>query len=170
MERRAEAGRFLVDEMLARLGRWLRAAGHDTLIPRPGASDAELMATARGERRLLITRDRKLTEFRDADQWVVWLRANTTEECARELGRRIRLDWLRAPFTRCLVCNTPLTQGADADIAAVPEHSRRVVNAVWRCPGCQRLYWHGGHVRRMRRRLESLAAHQRHEGDGQDGP
>ena len=39
--------RLLCDEMLAGLSRWLRAAGHDSLLVNAGANDAAVLATAR---------------------------------------------------------------------------------------------------------------------------
>jgi len=156
--------------MLGRLGRWLRAAGYDTAMSPAGTPDARLMALARSERRLLVTRDRKLLEYRDAPNLVIYLESQTTEACALELAGRTGIRWLLAPFSRCLICNTPLEPGSDADLARIPPHSRQTASRVWHCPDCGRWYWHGGHVRRMRRRLESLAAHQRHECHGQHGP
>ena len=41
--------RLLCDEMLARLGRWLRAAGYDTEIATGGASDRALTAHCAGD-------------------------------------------------------------------------------------------------------------------------
>ena len=52
--------------MLQRLGRWLRAAGYDTLIARNAESDYELLRQALDEGRLLITRDRELAKHRRA--------------------------------------------------------------------------------------------------------
>jgi uncharacterized protein len=46
--------------MLTGIGRWLRAAGYDTVIAAGGASDADLLAQARAESRVLLTCDRGL--------------------------------------------------------------------------------------------------------------
>src|SRR5438128_10712908 len=50
--------RLYCDEMLARLGRWLRAAGYDTAIAAGGLPDAALIARCAAEARILVTRDR----------------------------------------------------------------------------------------------------------------
>ena len=42
--------RFLCDEMLGRLCRYLRAAGYDALFARNGAGDAELLRQCRAYR------------------------------------------------------------------------------------------------------------------------
>lgn len=144
--------------MLMRLGRWLRAAGHDALMFPPGTADARLMAEARSQQRLLLTRDRKLTEFSGAAAHVLLLRGNDTDACARELRCRIGLDWLYRPFSRCLLCNRMLEPGSKADLLHVPQDSRHFSNQCWRCPACDKLYWQGSHTRRMLERLKTWQA------------
>src|SRR6266508_2517498 len=58
--------RCVVDTMLGRLGRWLRAMGYDTLYPGPTpgeAGDQRLLQLARAEDRILVTRDRMLARL-----------------------------------------------------------------------------------------------------------
>ena len=145
--------RFLCDEMLLRLGRWLRASGYDTVIAEPGTSDRALVAQACHEDRWLLTRDRKMAEFRRAKDCLILLTANDVTTQVEELGRRLPVDWLHAPFSRCLLCNAPLETAALERLAEVPPHSREGLDALYACSGCHRLYWHGSHVRRMRSRL-----------------
>ena len=52
--------RFLCDEMLRGLGRWLRAAGYDTVIAGGGIPDRALAARCAEEDRVLLTKDRQL--------------------------------------------------------------------------------------------------------------
>jgi Mut7-C RNAse domain len=59
--------RFLCDEMLAGLGRWLRIAGYDTAIADCGRRDRDLVEQAHAEQRILLTRDRRLVEIRRAN-------------------------------------------------------------------------------------------------------
>jgi uncharacterized protein with PIN domain len=51
--------RFLVDQMLMRLGRWLRLVGMDVANPEE-ANDMLLLLQAKREDRALITRDKRL--------------------------------------------------------------------------------------------------------------
>lgn len=153
------ASAFLCDHMLIRLGRWLRAAGYDTAIAGGEASDRALLAQAVAEDRLVLTRDRKLTEFREAPDRVLLLRADTVEGCAAELTGRRAIDWLRRPFSRCLDCNTPLHLAPPEQWESVPETSRATGGDLRCCPSCRKLYWPGGHVRRMRQKLERWQDH-----------
>ncbi len=146
--------KLLCDEMLARLGRWLRAAGYDTRIAEPGADDRALLETAAAEDRILLTCDGELGKRRDARGRVVVLEHDGLEEEARELRRRLGVDWLHAPFTRCVVDNTPLRVPSRQEQAGLPPRVRALGGPYTACPACGRIYWTGNHHRRMRARLE----------------
>ena len=144
--------KFLCDEMLKGLARWLRAAGYDTEIAKNGETDRELIQQARASKRLLITRDNKLMEFRNAADTVRLLHCTNTDNCAKALKEKTSVNWLHQPFSRCLLCNTPLIGIEDATEVSVPDDVRDT--PLFQCPDCKRIYWSGGHVRRMRERLE----------------
>lgn len=145
--------KFLCDEMLQRVGRWLRAAGYDTAIEAQGSSDRRLLERAFEEGRCLLTRDRKLLEHRGARETVVLLTGEDVEGCARELSERLGVDWQLNPFTRCLRCNTPLVSASAAQMHGIPPRARARVDHALYCPQCRQLYWEGSHVQRMRERL-----------------
>ena len=143
--------RFLCDEMLIRLGRWLRAAGYDTLIAGPAAADALLLAKAAEDARILLTRDRALVQ-RAKGRVQSLLLPDRIADQAQLLRQQLAVDWLAQPFTRCLMDNTPLEQ---SDMELVPEAARGLPGPFRKCPCCGRVYWPGSHVRRMMARLES---------------
>lgn len=147
---------FLCDEMLAGLARWLRAAGYDTSRAENGMADGVLVTLALAEGRLLLTRDRAMSQRRAAASLVVVLSGDELNAWARELSARLALDWRRAPFTRCLLCNTPLAPAPHQAFALVPISSRALRPLKW-CPCCAKPFWPGGHVERMRARLEQWA-------------
>lgn len=148
--------RLSCDQMLTRLGKWLRAAGHDTAIAAPGDDDGDVLARARAEERILLTCDRKLKRERaPEDARVVVLATSQPDAAARELAARLGLDWLAAPFTRCMEDNTLLRPAEAGEVARLPERARALPGPRMRCPSCGRMYWPGSHVRRMRRRLSS---------------
>lgn len=146
--------------MLARLGRWLRAAGYDTRLAPEEADDSRLLQIAGEEGRVLLTRDRELAER--GQPGVVLLEAERIPAQAVELKRRLAVDWLYAPFTRCVVDNAPLRAARPEEARAIPEKAQAIGGAVSACPACGRLYWEGSHHRRMARRL---AAWRDAEGD-----
>ena len=150
--------KLLCDEMLMRLGRWLRAAGYDTAIASPGTADREVVARAVGEDRLLITCDRQMAEHRLVRGRLLVLKSQGLHACARELAARLQIDWMHRPFSRCLVCNTRLKRGDERHFSRVPPTSREAIDEVYVCPGCGKTFWHGSHVKRMRRKLAAWKA------------
>lgn len=149
----SEEPRFLVDEMLQRLGRWLRAAGYDTRIATHAEADYYLLRQAIDEGRLLLTRDRKLLEHRRAPGTVILLSADTLEACAEELSTLLDINWQHDPFSRCLVCNSLLQDATPQQCENIPPKARQHVEAAYYCPHCNQVYWEGSHVKRMRRQL-----------------
>jgi N-ethylmaleimide reductase len=146
------AVRFLCDEMLKRLGHWLRAAGYDVLMLPDGTRDRLIIERAREEGRVLLTRDRKMVEHKTAGK-VLLLDCRDLEDCVEALGRCLAIDWLHRPFSRCLACNTPLILAPPERSQELPPGSRAAADRVLLCPHCQQLFWHGSHVVRMRERL-----------------
>ena len=141
---------FLCDEMLQRLGRWLRAAGYDVVMAVEGETDYELLRQAIEEKRLLITRDREMAKMRRAKDTVILLQADSLEACAKELAERLTVNWQFDPFSRCLQCNTLLTNATTDQCQDVPED---IKTPVYYCPDCQQVFWDGSHVQRMREHL-----------------
>jgi uncharacterized protein len=151
--------RLLCDEMLLRLGRWLRAAGYDTAIAAGGSSDGALIARCAAEQRILVTRDRQLAAraAKGAVPGVVRLGRDDIDEQAHALQAALGIDWQHAPFTRCVLDNAPLDPAPSEMAAQVPPSSRAAGGPLRRRPCCGRLYWPGGHVRRMQTRLAAWA-------------
>ena len=141
--------------MLRGVGRRLRVAGYDTAIAETGSADAELLALVAAEARILLTCDRALGAQHPG---ALVLEGERLDEAARALRRRLGIDWLRAPFSRCLVDNAELRPAGAQALARVPGSARRDGETVTVCPECARVYWSGSHVRRMRARLERWQA------------
>jgi uncharacterized protein with PIN domain len=139
--------------MLRGLGKWLRAAGYDTAITEGGLSDRILAARCAAEGRILLTKDRHLAGTAAGVTPVVLIFGAGLDEDAISLRSALGIDWQHAPFTRCIVDNRPLDLAPADLVARVPEGSRAAGGPLRVCPDCGRLYWPGGHVRRMQQRL-----------------
>lgn len=144
---------LLCDEMLIRLCRWVRAAGHDCVMLPAGSADREIVNLARQESRLILTRDRQFLNYRNAEGRVILLLRQELDAQAEELSRALPIDWLYRPFSRCLVCNSPLVLAGQEQRLQLQLRLRDDED-LWTCPGCHRNYWAGSHVKRMRLRLE----------------
>jgi len=139
--------------MLHGLGRWLRAAGYDTVIAAGGLSDRAVVARCVDEHRILLTKDRHLATIVTGTAPVLLIQSGSIDEAAQALRIALNIDWQHAPFTRCIVDNRPLQAAPPHSVTQVPERSRAAGGPLRVCPECGRLYWPGGHVRHMQQRL-----------------
>ncbi|MFQ5729332.1 MAG: DUF5615 family PIN-like protein [Waddliaceae bacterium] len=149
--------KFLCDQMLVRLGRWLRAAGYDTVVIETPLTDREILDKALKENRYLITRDRHFLDMKEAEGILVWLEANAVEECVEELSRKVLINWVKSPFSRCLLCNEVLKEAEPEVLDRVPEDVRLNCKEFWRCEKCGKIYWMGSHTKRMLSKLREWA-------------
>ena len=120
--------------------------------------DARLVAAARREQRIILTRDRRLLE-RKAVTHGCFVRSQDPEQQLLFVLRRFDLTALVRPFSRCMRCNEPRQPVAKADVLdRLPPMVRVEQQSFSRCPRCRRIYWPGSHWQRMRRRLATLLA------------
>lgn len=146
---------FIADVMLGKLARWLRILGYDTAWEEE-IDDEQLVTRARREGRMVLTRDRRLPKEWRVDN-VVLITSDEPLEQLRQVVETLDLDWREGLFSRCSVCNTPLVRAGEESVEqAVPEAVREEKEEFAWCPTCRRVYWSGGHVERMLRRLEEV--------------
>ena len=120
--------------------------------------DARLVAAARREQRIILTRDRRLLERRAVTHGC-YVRSQDPEQQLLFVLRRFDLAAAVRPFSRCMRCNEPLQPVAKAAVLhRLPPMVRVEQHSFSRCPRCARLYWPGSHWQRMRRRLDTLLA------------
>jgi len=141
--------RFIVDNMLGTLARWLRMLGYDTVYDR-NAEDWEIIRRAELENRYVVTRDRALHHkairsgvrsiyIPDADM------ATRLAYIALLAGIRLYID---PEKTRCPEDNTPLVKVSRESVRGkVPEAVYRLYSDFWICKRCGKVYWVGSHWR-----------------------
>lgn len=144
--------RLCLDVMLGGLRAPLRMMGYDTAyaMDRGIEADAEILALADREDRLLLTRD--VAVAGQAARSIL-IEATDPSEQLRELaeaGFELSLD---GP-SRCSRCNGPLERihgGSLPEAAPDPSNER-----VWRCRDCGQCYWRASHWENLRARIEEL--------------
>jgi uncharacterized protein with PIN domain len=146
--------RFLCDHMLSRLGKWLRAAGYDTDIITSPISDHEVLSIALATDRLLVTRDRHFLAMQRAISKLLYLKNNNFEACIKELNQNIKINWLYAPFSRCLICNSLLEKPRLSELKQISLEIRQKKHEFWYCSSCRHIYWEGSHTAHMRHQLQ----------------
>lgn len=144
--------------MLARFGRYLRAAGYDTALADNHAIDADILRRAIAEDRWLLTSDYRIMEHKAAAGRVVSLPFGSLDEQAQALKARFGLDWISHSFSRCLEDNAVLVPATPEQILMIPADARRPDQPRMACPACGRVYWQGSHYKRMRALLAAWQA------------
>jgi uncharacterized protein with PIN domain len=144
--------RFVIDTMLGKLARWLRAMGYDALYFR-GAEDRQLLQLARAEARTLLTRDARLARL--AGDCGLLIQATLLEPQIAEVVERLALvPSSERLLSRCLECNALLEDRPKESVRGlVPEYAFRTQERFVGCSGCGRIYWQGSHADRMLERL-----------------
>jgi hypothetical protein len=147
--------RFIADAHLGGLARLLRLAGFDTLYDN-GIHDRDLVAVARDEGRIVLSRDIELLKRRDVTHGC-YLHALKPEQQFREIVDRLDLAGAARPFSLCLSCNAPLRPIAKAEVLdRLPERVRAQQERFATCDVCRRVFWEGSHWRRMRALLDGV--------------
>lgn len=137
--------------MLMSLGRWLRMLGTDTANPE-GADDSELLLKAKKEKRVLLTRDRRLAmACKTAGVECILIESTSLQGQLKEMakaGVKMKLD-----PKRCTICNSPLKEtglGKAEKQSTSQEKTRE-------CQGCGKLYWSGSHWNRIEETLKKVS-------------
>jgi uncharacterized protein len=142
--------RWLADEMLGRLARYLRFFGQDTEYVR-GLSDAEIAHRVLGDRRRLLTRDRALAR---SVAGTILLPSPYLPEQLRKVREEAPDAGYRVTFDRCSLCNGVLQLWALPTGATPPPGAPSDVIAagrpVFACSVCGHLYWEGSHTQHIR--------------------
>ncbi len=141
--------------MIGRLARMLRLLGYDTLY-QPELKPAGLSELARREDRIIMTRGDTRLRFPGAAN-VFSIRSEYPPEQLKEVIARFSLDPKSGLWTRCTVCNGPISSVAKEEIKdLVKPKVYELYSEFYRCAGCGRVYWHGSHVERILKNLTAV--------------
>jgi len=147
--------RFILDVHLGKLAHMLRIMGFDAAYSN-SADDADIVAAALAEKRIILSRDRGLLK-RKAVTHGCYVRSKAPVQQVREVVERFHLQKSIDPFSRCPECNAPLVQAdREAVDAQVPRRVRQATGSFSQCPVCGKVYWRGSHWRDMAERLNRV--------------
>jgi uncharacterized protein len=149
-----EETRFIADVMVGRLARWLRVLGLDVLYSNR-YEDAEIIALAAAENRVVLTRDTGLAARLRPDQFIFIRDDNYRAQLAQVL-RRFPAKTFKF-FSRCLECNTSL-ESVDKETVfeRVPPYVYLTQTTFAECPSCHRVYWRGTHAEEIFKTIREI--------------
>jgi len=149
--------KFLCDQMLGTLAKWLRIYGFDTLYANNEMDDAKLLEISKNENRILITRDKKLIQMAIKEN-LDTIEIKTTdidEQISKVLGD-LEIDKTKI-LSRCILCNTEVEEIKKDDVKGkVPERVFNNNEKYWFCKKCNKIYWKGSHYEKMIEKINNL--------------
>lgn len=145
---------FIVDNMIRGLVTWLRFLG----IPSRAAvtvSEAKKIQSSHPEAIFITSSKRHLRESEIDKTYLV--RSNQIADQLHELNRMFDIFDKIELLSLCSICNIPIEFIAKEQIRdRVPEKVWNSFDQFWICPGCKRIYWKGGHVKRLTDKMKRM--------------
>ena len=156
--------KFIVDNNVGKLAKWLRIMGYDTRLFN-GSDDSGMVATALDEGRVMLTRDTQIMKRRVVTSErvkAILIQSDKPELQMRQVISDLSLDCQLRPFAICLECNQPLLERSKQQMEGrVPPYVFQMQSQYMECPICHRIYWRGTHWQAMTRRLNQFVGYQR---------
>jgi uncharacterized protein with PIN domain len=147
--------RFICDDNLGKLAKWLRTLGYDTLFFDP-IEDGELVARALKDDRVVLSRDTQLSRFKfKLGENLLLIQSDKPMEQLRQVLEQFKLkpdkDLL---FSRCSVCNELLEKVEKEKIKdRLYPYVYKTQDHFVHCLKCDRIYWSATHVKNMAKKL-----------------
>ncbi|UCF49447.1 MAG: Mut7-C RNAse domain-containing protein [Thermoplasmatales archaeon] len=142
--------KFLCDQMLGTLAKWMRIFGFDTFYANGEIDDKELIDICSKENRILITRDKILIQIaRRENLKTIDINTIDIDEQIKKVISDREID-LKKVLSRCILCNTAVDEikkdeVKDKVLKKVYDNNEK----FWLCKKCDKIYWKGSHYENM---------------------
>lgn len=149
--------KFVVDEMMGRLAKWLRILGYDTVYMKD-VEDNEVLRVAFRDGRILLTRDAQLLDrIKIPEAYLVKAESSYLEQLKEVLEHfDLPMDENQI-FTRCLQCNVPIHIIEKSKvIGKIPPYVAKSQAEFKICPNCQRIFWPATHYTNTIHKLREM--------------
>ena len=160
--------KFIVDQNVGKLSRWLRMMGYDTRFF-DGADDSNMVRQALAEGRIILTKDGEIMKRRVVTTGrlrAILITSDVPEQQMQQVIESLNLDCYYRSFTLCLECNEPLVERSIGEVKdRVPPYVFKTQEQYMECPACHRIYWRGTHWAAMMRRLKHFTENPAHHKD-----
>lgn len=149
--------KFLCDQMLGTLAKWLRLFGYDTFYANARINDIELIGIAKRENRVVLTRDKNFIHKAKKEKIdIIEITTTNLDDQLRQVLKDIVVN-SGAVLSRCSLCNT-VVQKIKKELVRnrVPHRVFENNERFWLCPTCDKIYWTGTHTDEIIRKLDHL--------------
>lgn len=155
--------KFIIDTNVGKLAKWLRMMGYDALLFNE-KDDGRMVKIALSQARVIITRDSEFMKRRVITTGRVkafLVTGDNPELQMQTVINALQLEEEYKPFTRCLECNSQLTNRERGEIKpAVPPRVFEMQDQYMECPTCHRIFWRGTHWQSMNNKLRDFISSQ----------
>jgi uncharacterized protein with PIN domain len=143
--------KFIVDTMLLGLARWLRFLGFQTwhyqdrqdLVERLNKEPEMIFLTASVSHASQIHPTHYLILTEEA-----------FDKQLHKINEQFSIFQSMELLSLCTICNVPIERIDKMKVkSTVPAKALVHFDAFWNCPICQRVYWNGGHIKRLKEKL-----------------
>jgi len=152
--------KFIADNNVGKLARWLRVIGYDTLLFKE-KDDRSMIEIALREDRVILTKDNQIAKRRLAMEGklkVMLIKQDNPKAQLQGTVKALHLSWQFKPFSLCLECNQILIPRSREEVQdLVPPYVFKTQEQYMECPACHRIYWQGTHWQAMVKELKHLA-------------
>ena len=153
--------KFIVDNNVGKLAKWLRIMGYDALLFTED-DDGKMVKVALAQNRVILTKDTQIMRRRLVTSGrlkAILIKDDEPKAQLRQIAETLGLDYQFRPFSICLECNQSLVERNKNEVRdLVPSHVFKTQNLYMECPSCHRIYWRGTHWQAMSRELETFTA------------
>lgn len=149
--------KFLCDQMLGTLAKWLRICGLDTYYAKREMDDKELLDISKKENRVLITKDKELIYNARREQIdVIKIQTNNLDKQIKKVLKSTKIK-KNLTLTRCLICNTKLSDIDKKEVKnKIPSKVFENHTKFLFCEKCKKIYWKGTHYLKMIEKIKKL--------------
>jgi len=142
------APRFIADQNVGKLARWLRMLGFDAVFFK-GQDDSEMVRLALDKSKGILTRDTHIMERKLVTSGrlkALLIVSDQPEEQICQVIKSLGLKNSFRPFTLCIEDNHALEKRSEEDVKdRVPPYVFNTQQEFVECPHCHRVYWRGTH-------------------------
>ncbi|MEM0493121.1 MAG: Mut7-C RNAse domain-containing protein, partial [Candidatus Thermoplasmatota archaeon] len=143
--------KFICDQMLGSLAKWLRVLGYDTLYVKEDMPDEEILEIAGREERIIISRDKLLTQKgRRMKLLVIEITSIKLQDQIQQVFQHVTFND-DSILSRCLICNNVL-QPLDKKMIKDKNIPSKILDQHYQfyyCSKCNKIYWMGTHYKNM---------------------
>ena len=149
--------KYLCDQMLGTLAKWLRLFGFDTFYANQDITDEKILEISEKEKRILITRDKELV-IRAKKKNIQFFKIITIDldEQLKTVLKNTKIDEKNI-LSRCSLCNNLVDEIKKTEIKnRVPEKVFENKERFWYCHECDKTYWMGSHYNKIQSKLKEI--------------